>query len=133
MRNPNPIAVLSAIIQSRNPHGSNLGPYQVADLACRVARIGKQATRYAVAWCNGEAFPGQRRMIERLPDCDARQEEIDAYIDKMGEKLSDATGKMNLALAPFGILVTSQGDPRGHCLRVYDIADRGKDCPLWSI
>jgi hypothetical protein len=137
MRNPSPQAVLSAILQRRSQDNAELGPYQVAVLASDIARLGKAATRYGVAWCNGEQWPGQIDALHRarLPQAEhsARLSAVHAEIEKLGEKLEAKTAKMNERLAPFGVVVTTQGDPRGHCLKVYDSSDTAKDRALWSI
>jgi hypothetical protein len=128
---------LSAILQRRSQDNAELGPYQIAVLAADIARLGKAATRYGVAWCNGEQWNGQRAALcrMRLPQAEysKRLSAIHSTIEAMGERLEAKTAKMNDRLSPFGLVVTTQGDPRGHCLKVYDSSDTAKDRAMWSI
>ena len=134
MRNPLPAAVLSAILSTRNqdPH---VGPYQVAALAARICRLGKQSTRYAVCQCNGEAWPGQHDALchLRLPQAQysERLEAMQSSIEAMAAKLQRSADNANAALEPFGLFVETSGDPRGHTLGLYAAANSTR--VLWSI
>lgn len=136
MRTPHPQAILAAILAKRETSHS-FGPYQCAALASDIARLGKTATRYGVAWCNGEQWNGQHDALcrLRLPQADysARLSAIHAAIETQGEKLSKATEKIAARLAPFGLAITTQGDPRGHCLKIYESNDKTHDHAIWSI
>lgn len=141
-RSPHPQAVLAAILATRLPSipesDTKPGPYQIAALVSDIARLGKQATRYGVASCNGEVFPGQHAALCRArlskAEYEARLSAIQAKIEKIGERLSKATERINSRLAPFGLFLTSQNDPRGHCVQIYETgANAHTSSTVWSI
>ncbi len=127
---PHPQAVLAAILAKR---GSDLGPYQIAVLCADIARLGKTATRHAVAWCNGETFPGQRKAMERLPqdEYSKRSAVIEQAIERQGERISTAAERLRQRLEPFGLGLSCFGDPRGHVVKIYELTT--PDHTLWSI
>lgn len=141
-RSTHPQAILAAILASRLPSlpetDTKPGPYQIASLVSDIARLGKHATRYGVADCNGEVFPGQHASLCRArlsqAEYEARLSAIQAQIEKIGERLSKATERINSRLAPFGLFLTSQNDPRGHCVQLYETGTKASNSsPVWSI
>ena len=141
-RSPHPQALLAAILAARlhaiPATDTKPGPYQIASLVSDIARLGKMATRYGVADCNGELFPGQHDSLcrARLPlaEYEARLSTIQAQIEKLGDRLDNAAERINSRLAPFGLFLTAQNDPRGHCVQIYETGAKASGASsVWSI